>query len=61
MKQYTDLEDKYAQYQGGFIWDYIDQAVYYTNGYGEKEFLVMVEILKNAILIIISVAMELFC
>lgn len=36
MKQYTDLEDKYAQYQGGFIWDYIDQAVYYTNGYGEK-------------------------
>ncbi|MFR2501576.1 MAG: glycoside hydrolase family 2 TIM barrel-domain containing protein [Coprobacillus cateniformis] len=36
MKHYTDLEDKYAQYQGGFIWDYIDQAVYYTNGYGEK-------------------------
>ena len=26
MKHYTDLEDKYAQYQGGFIWDYIDQG-----------------------------------
>ena len=28
MKLYTDLEDKYASYQGGFIWDYIDQALY---------------------------------
>lgn len=28
MKLYTDLEDKYPGYQGGFIWDYIDQAVY---------------------------------
>lgn len=27
MKLYTDLEDKYDMYQGGFIWDYIDQAV----------------------------------
>lgn len=26
LKKYTDLE-KYAQYQGGFIWDYIDQAL----------------------------------
>ncbi|MFD0705385.1 glycoside hydrolase family 2 TIM barrel-domain containing protein [Alloscardovia venturai] len=26
MKLYTDLE-KYAQYQGGFIWDYCDQAL----------------------------------
>ena len=24
---YTDLEDKYEAYQGGFIWDYIDQAI----------------------------------
>ncbi len=23
---YTELEDKYAAYQGGFIWDYIDQS-----------------------------------
>lgn len=36
MKHYTDLEDKYEQYQGGFIWDYIDQAVYYENKYGQK-------------------------
>lgn len=27
MKLYTDLEDKYEKYQGGFIWDYIDQAL----------------------------------
>ncbi len=27
MKLYTDLEDKYPMYQGGFIWDYIDQAI----------------------------------
>ncbi|MBQ8435713.1 MAG: DUF4981 domain-containing protein [Oscillospiraceae bacterium] len=28
LKLYTDLEDKYVAYQGGFIWDYIDQALY---------------------------------
>lgn len=28
MKLYTDLEDKYMSYQGGFIWDFIDQALY---------------------------------
>lgn len=28
MKLYTDLEDKYESYQGGFIWDYIDQSLY---------------------------------
>ena len=27
MKLYTDLEDQYPMYQGGFIWDYIDQAI----------------------------------
>ena len=30
MELYTELEDKYEKYQGGFIWDYIDQAVYKT-------------------------------
>ena len=25
--KYTELEDKYEKYQGGFIWDYIDQAI----------------------------------
>ena len=28
MKHYTELEEKYPAYQGGFIWDYIDQALY---------------------------------
>lgn len=28
MKLYTDLEDKYEMYQGGFIWDYLDQAIW---------------------------------
>lgn len=27
MKKYTDLEDRYEMYQGGFIWDYIDQSL----------------------------------
>lgn len=25
--KYTDLEEKYEMYQGGFIWDYIDQSL----------------------------------
>ena len=33
MHLYTDLIDKYDLYQGGFVWDYIDQAlVVDTNG-----------------------------
>ena len=28
MNKYTALEDKYPMYQGGFIWDYVDQALY---------------------------------
>ena len=28
IKDYTDLLDKYPMYQGAFIWDYIDQALY---------------------------------
>lgn len=36
LKLYTDLEEKYAMYQGGFIWDYIDQAIYRTNDQGER-------------------------
>ena len=27
MEEYTNLEDEYEQYQGGFVWDYIDQAI----------------------------------
>lgn len=36
MKLYTDLEDKYEKYQGGFIWDFIDQAVYHLNDRGQE-------------------------
>ncbi len=28
MKSYMDLYDQYEMYNGGFIWDYIDQALY---------------------------------
>lgn len=38
MYKYTDLERKYPMYQGGFIWDYIDQAIYKKDRYG-REFL----------------------
>ncbi|NHM30717.1 glycoside hydrolase family 2 TIM barrel-domain containing protein [Neobacillus terrae] len=38
MKKYTNLEDKYPMYQGGFIWDYIDQSIMKKDRYG-KEFL----------------------
>lgn len=36
MKLYTDLEDRYEQYQGGFIWDYIDQSMLKSNSRGEE-------------------------
>lgn len=36
--KYTELEDKYEMYQGGFIWDYIDQGIMTKDRYG-KEFL----------------------
>ena len=38
MYKYTDLEKKYPMYQGGFIWDYIDQSLIKKDRYG-KEFL----------------------
>ncbi|NRD76781.1 DUF4981 domain-containing protein [Bacillus sp. BRMEA1] len=38
MQKYTDLERKYPMYQGGFIWDFIDQAIVKKDRYG-KEFL----------------------
>ena len=36
MKMYTDLEKKYPLYQGGFIWDYVDQSLYRVNELGER-------------------------
>ncbi|WP_079507608.1 glycoside hydrolase family 2 TIM barrel-domain containing protein [Mesobacillus jeotgali] len=38
MHKYTELEQKYPMYQGGFIWDYIDQSLIKKDRYG-KEFL----------------------
>lgn len=38
MKLYTDLESKYELYQGGFIWDYIDQSMLRKNEQGEEVF-----------------------
>lgn len=38
MHKYTDLTDTEPRYQGGFIWDYIDQSIYKKDRYG-KEFL----------------------
>ena len=38
MHLYTDLTDTEPLYQGGFIWDYIDQSIYKKDRYG-KEFL----------------------
>jgi len=35
MHKYVELERKYEKYQGGFIWDFIDQALYANNRYGE--------------------------
>ena len=37
MHKYTDLTDAEPKYQGGFIWDYIDQSIWKKDRYG-KEF-----------------------
>lgn len=38
MHKYTDLTDTEPKYQGGFIWDYVDQSIYKKDRYG-KEYL----------------------
>ncbi|MDE5977890.1 MAG: DUF4981 domain-containing protein [Turicibacter sp.] len=35
MDRYIELEDEYQMYQGGFIWDYIDQALWSKDRYGK--------------------------
>lgn len=35
MHKYTDLSDREMRYQGGFIWDYIDQSIYKKDRYGK--------------------------
>ena len=39
MCHYTELEDKYPMYQGGFIWDYIDQYLRVKDADGKTRFL----------------------
>ena len=36
MDEYTDMTHEIERYQGGFIWDYIDQAFRKKNRYGEE-------------------------
>lgn len=36
MHKYTDLTDTEKQFQGGFIWDYVDQSINSTDRYGVK-------------------------
>ena len=36
MHKYTDLADTEPLYQGGFIWDYVDQSIYKKDRYGNE-------------------------
>ncbi len=36
MHKYTDLTDTEPRYQGGFIWDYIDQSILKKNRFGQE-------------------------
>lgn len=36
MESYMKLFDEFPMYQGGFIWDYMDQALYYNNADGKE-------------------------
>lgn len=36
MYKYTELENKYQMYQGGFIWDYMDQSLVNKDRYGSE-------------------------
>ena len=36
MHLYTELTDNEPRYQGGFIWDYIDQSIYKKDRYGRE-------------------------
>lgn len=47
MKSYIDLLDQYEKYQGGFIWDYIDQALLVKDEITGREVLRYGEILMT--------------
>jgi beta-galactosidase len=34
MDEYAEMEEQYPKYQGGFLWDYIDQAILAGNAHG---------------------------
>ena len=36
LDEYAALEDRYPQYCGGFIWDYVDQGLYAQDPFGES-------------------------
>lgn len=36
MESYIRLEEEFPQYQGGFIWDYMDQALWHKSAGGER-------------------------
>ena len=36
MEEYIQLQDEFAQYQGGFIWDFKDQALWRTDPLGRR-------------------------
>ena len=36
MESYIQLGEEFPMYQGGFIWDFMDQAMWYENANGEK-------------------------
>lgn len=36
MESYIHLEEDFPQYQGGFIWDYMDQALWHKNAQGQR-------------------------
>ena len=36
MRSYTDMTDRIPKYQGGFIWDFVDQSIRLKTRYGEE-------------------------
>ena len=36
MESYVKMTDEFPLYQGGFIWDYMDQALWHTNAQGKQ-------------------------
>ena len=36
MESYVRLEEEFDQYQGGFLWDYMDQALWHTDALGRR-------------------------